>query len=486
MSKSVNMKSYLLFFIFLLLFSVTLITNASGLWVTETVDSAGDVGLFTSIAVDSNNKAHISYSQYRWMPPVGASFDLRYATDASGSWVTETVDSGYVGWFTSVTTDSNNSVHISYLAPTNYVIKYATNASGSWDTQTVDNVQYLPELSSEYTSIAMDSYNKVHISYVDVFGLKYATNFYSPDSWFIQTVDSTGGMGSSIAISSHVFPMHISYFAYNGDLKYATNASGSWVTQTVDSAVYVILQFTSIENTSIATDSNNKVHISYYDATNGDLKYATNTSGSWVIQTVDSAGNVGGYTSIAVDSNNKVHISYYDATNGDLKYATNTSGSWVTQTVDSEGDVGINTSIATDSNNKVHISYYDATNGDLKYATNDVPDIACSFTPDGTQLTKGGTLKFWVGAQNNDAATQAFKFATKVKLPNGNMYPASGYLVGPISVTLTPGQSKSKYLTQVIPLTAPLGTYTYYGYVGTAGPPVIKYNECQFTFSVVQ
>jgi hypothetical protein len=439
MSKSVNMKSYLLFFIFLLLFSVTLITNASGLWVTETVDSAGDVGLFTSIAVDSNNKAHISYSQYRWMPPVGASFDLRYATDASGSWVTETVDSGYVGWFTSVTTDSNNSVHISYLAPTNYVIKYATNASGSWDTQTVDNVQYLPELSSEYTSIAMDSYNKVHISYVDVFGLKYATNFYSPDSWFIQTVDSTGGMGSSIAISSHVFPMHISYFAYNGDLKYATNASGSWVTQTVDSAVYVILQFTSIENTSIATDSNNKVHISYYDATNGDLKYATNTSGSWV-----------------------------------------------TQTVDSEGDVGINTSIATDSNNKVHISYYDATNGDLKYATNDVPDIACSFTPDGTQLTKGGTLKFWVGAQNNDAATQAFKFATKVKLPNGNMYPASGYLVGPISVTLTPGQSKSKYLTQVIPLTAPLGTYTYYGYVGTAGPPVIKYNECQFTFSVVQ
>ena len=28
-------------------------------------------------------------------------------------------------------------------------------------------------------------------------------------------------------------------------------------------------------------------------------------------------------TSIAIDSNNKVHISYYDGTNDDLKYATN-------------------------------------------------------------------------------------------------------------------------------------------------------------------
>ena len=47
--------------------------------------------------------------------------------------------------------------------------------------------------------------------------------------------------------------------------------------------------------------------------------------------TLDSIGYVGGYSSIAIDSNNKVYISYYDTTNGDLKYATNVSGSWVYQ-----------------------------------------------------------------------------------------------------------------------------------------------------------
>lgn len=78
---------------------------------------------------------------------------------------------------------------------------------------------------------------------------------------------------------------------------------------------------------SIALDSNDKVHISYFDETNWDLKYATNTSGSWEIFTLDSDGLVGEHTSIALDSNDGVHISYYDYTNKDLKYATNTSGS---------------------------------------------------------------------------------------------------------------------------------------------------------------
>ncbi|MFO0794369.1 MAG: hypothetical protein U0586_09940 [Candidatus Brocadiaceae bacterium] len=40
--------------------------------------------------------------------------------------------------------------------------------------------------------------------------------------------------------------------------------------------------------TSLAVDTSGKVHISYYDYTN-DLRYATNATGSWVTTTVDSS-----------------------------------------------------------------------------------------------------------------------------------------------------------------------------------------------------
>jgi hypothetical protein len=62
--------------------------------------------------------------------------------------------------------------------------------------------------------------------------------------------------------------------------------------------------------------------MSYYDATNKTLKYATNISGAWVAVTVDSSADVGQCSSIGVDSQGKVHISYYDQTHRKQKYAS--------------------------------------------------------------------------------------------------------------------------------------------------------------------
>ena len=161
------------------------------------------------------------------------------------------------------------------------------------------------------------------------------------------------------------------HIAYGGSrLFHAFFDGSSWKKEVVDAAPSVGLY------ASIALDSNNKIHISYYDKTNSRLKYATNKSGSWVKVTVDTGG-VGEYSSIAVDSSDKVHISYYDATNWTLKYATNAAGSWVKAVVDPSWAVGEYSAIAIDYNNKAHISYYDASNDALKYATNKTGHWAC-------------------------------------------------------------------------------------------------------------
>ncbi len=72
---------------------------------------------------------------------------------------------------------------------------------------------------------------------------------------------------------------------------------------------------------------------------------------------------VGKYTSLALDSAGYPHISYYDETNGNLKYARRDAAGWRIETVASDGDVGQYSSLALDATGNPHISYWDVTRG---------------------------------------------------------------------------------------------------------------------------
>jgi hypothetical protein len=120
--------------------------------------------------------------------------------------------------------------------------------------------------------------------------------------------------------------------------------------------------------------------ISYQDSTNGDLKVAkcanAACTGAATLSTVDSVGFVGFFTAIAIaiviGADGLPVISYWDATNNDLKVAKCANGACTgaatLSTVDSAGDVGWFTSIAIGADSLPVISYLDVTNGDLKVA----------------------------------------------------------------------------------------------------------------------
>ncbi len=190
--------------------------------------------------------------------------------------------------------------------------------------------------------------------------------------WQIMTVDMQGGSETSLALDAHG-NVHIAYSYDDGsegifepDLKYANNTNGNWVNQTVDSAGSVGW------GCSMALDAQGYAHISYWTYTTRDLKYATNKDGFWNITTVD-AGAVDQYTSIAVDHLGFAHISYQR--DDHLWYANNTGGSWNAHLVDSTIKSGEHSSIDIDSLGYAHISYYSIIGGTyvpgyLYYANN--------------------------------------------------------------------------------------------------------------------
>jgi PKD repeat protein len=411
------------------------------MWHIEIVDQTGLVGLETSIALDSLGYPHISYMEYvNYYGDLDyADRDLKYARWTGDSWNIVTVDSvgcvGGGGTHTSIALDSSDHPHISYLdGHPDYDLEYARWTGDSWSIETVDSTGDV----GYNNSIALDSSGYPHISYdarMDTNGgLRYAR--YTGDSWSIEAVDPPGGGDhSSIVLDSSGYP-HISYQGYpDFGLKYARWTGDSWSIEEVDSTV--VAGFTSI-----ALDSAGHPHISYWDSTNDDLKYARWTGDSWSIVTVDSEGSVGPCSSIALDSSDYPHISYWDYTNRDLKYARWTGDSWDIVTVDSEGSVGPCSSIALDSSDYPHISYRDETYSDLKYArrigeaVNTPPTASFTYSP--SSPTTDDLIQFTDKSTDSDGSVVSWSWDFGDGTTSTSQNPTHQYFsAGTYTVTLT-------------------------------------------------
>ena len=143
--------------------------------------------------------------------------------------------------------------------------------------------------------------------------IKYA--FFDGSTWTTEIVDGqTAGPYCSLALDSVGRP-RIAYRYYEGhSIRYAVRGDGgTWTFYDFetdnDEESYI----------SMALDTMDRPHVSYYDgyilSQPHDLKYAYFNGSSWNAVVVDASGQVGRGSSLALDSRNLPHISYYDETN---------------------------------------------------------------------------------------------------------------------------------------------------------------------------
>jgi hypothetical protein len=137
-------------------------------WLTATVDSkmlSGDyVGMYNSIALDSHDRPHISYALYgqNLSPPFPN--DLKYAWQTQTGWHFALPDTaGEVGFFSSLDLDSQDYPRISYYASDTQSLKYARWDGADWIIEIVD----APVNIEGYTSLAVDQMDVTHLAYCD-------------------------------------------------------------------------------------------------------------------------------------------------------------------------------------------------------------------------------------------------------------------------------------------------------------------------------
>jgi len=338
--------------------------NAGGIWAFTKVAYVGAASNLCSLALDKGDGVHITYFDAR-----SASEGLKYSTNTA--WKLTTLYDGPITFApgqSSIKMDKNGWTHVCYYVTKNTSLMYANNVGGTWKHELVDGAGTVQ--AGGFCSMALDTAGKAHISYRDSTRneLKYATN--AGRGWANVTLDDRVNVSftTSIAVDAND-KLYISYYATAlGNLKCAIFNGATWSYQTVDNSTNDVGRYSSIALERIDRDTY-RPHISYYDATNGDLKYAFQTGSSWTLESIYTSGSdAGKYNSLALDLDGNAFVSFFDDTYDNLMLASNADDHWDYMTVDDSA--GMYTSLVRSGSGALHIAYYDDVNQDLKLAVN--------------------------------------------------------------------------------------------------------------------
>jgi hypothetical protein len=295
------------------------------------VDTTGDVGISSSIAIGADGFGLISYYDF-------TNHDLKVFHCSNISCTAGTYTSvdtaGDVGVITSITIGVDALGLIAYIDFTNHHLKVLHCGNLLCDNlafNTITTVDSIFMAGKYGLSIAIGSDGLGVISYWDSGNLNlnvlHCGTVLCDKQNSVSVVDTTGDVGgySSITVGSDGLPLVSYYDNTNGDLKVVHCGNlycGGFNTRTsVDTEGNLSTHVGTYNSITIGPDGLGL--ISYLDETNSDLKvvHCGNLlcNDKNIIATVDSADLVGQYSSITIVGDGQALISNYDHTGGDLK-----------------------------------------------------------------------------------------------------------------------------------------------------------------------
>jgi hypothetical protein len=334
--------------------TVGTLSSARADWHVETVDSAGNVGYYPSLAIDADGNPHVTYFEQ-------TSGELRYAKRIGGAWQIEVVPTDYPSSFggQSMALDSQGRPHIVHFADTPGLGGYVTYTHWTGTEWQSSYVVY----SNARSSIALTTADEPRIAFMghsdNGDALWYA--FPSGASWSWEHVCGSGygccGWIPSLALDANDSP-RIGW-GYAGYLVYAWPGGDPWPAEW---PVYDVDAY----SVSLVLDTSDRPHVAFTPGLYGsprDLIYGRRIDSVWSFETVVPGATW--WSRLALDAYDYAHIAYLGA-GSSLNYAHRTTSSWCLQTLDDS--VCDRPAIAIDSAGNPHIAYYDSTNQDLKYA----------------------------------------------------------------------------------------------------------------------